>query len=194
LSFDGTNDYVLVSHNTAYNTTAITISAWVMVRNYPAIAAQIVSKGNVDGVSFPFEFDLGSAGKPRFYQSQSGGLATAIVAASAISKNVWHHVVAVNNTNVASIFVDGIQDGTDATPATIATVETTAIGIGSDGTGSHYFLDGNICDVRIYNRGLSTQEIRLLANRTGIAYEMAPRRRSSAQVTTNRLRRALIGS
>jgi hypothetical protein len=37
-------------------------------------------------------------------------------------------------------------------------------------------------DLRIYNRVLSAQELRLLANRPGIAYELAPRRRSSVQV------------
>jgi hypothetical protein len=61
--------------------------------------------------------------------------------------------------------------------------------------GGGNFLNGQIDDLRLYSRILSAQEIRLLASRRGIAYEMAPRRRSSVQVAAfNRRRRLLIGA
>lgn len=65
--------------------------------------------------------------------------------------------------------------------------------IGLDGLGDDP-ANCKMDDILLYRRALSPNEIRLLASRRDIAYEMAPRRRSSVQVTTNRLRRALIGS
>jgi hypothetical protein len=62
-----------------------------------------------------------------------------------------------------------------------------------NGTGG-FSLTGSIIEMMKHTRALFPQEIRTLSTRRGIAYEMAPRRRSSAQVTTNRLRRVLIGS
>jgi len=42
--------------------------------------------------------------------------------------------------------------------------------------------------MRIYNRALTPQEIRLLASRRGIAYELAPRNWSSQQIAAYRAR------
>ena len=54
---------------------------------------------------------------------------------------------------------------------------------------------GVLRGVCIYNRALSPSEIRLLTPNPGIAYEMAPRRRSSVLVAAfNRRRRLLLGA
>jgi hypothetical protein len=49
--------------------------------------------------------------------------------------------------------------------------------------------NGFIGDIGVYNRALSPNEIRLLASRPGIAYELAPRRRSSVAVAASTSRR-----
>lgn len=53
-----------------------------------------------------------------------------------------------------------------------------------------------LTDIRIYNRALAISELRTLASRPGIAYELAQRRRASVQVVAsfNRRRRLLIGA
>ena len=66
--------------------------------------------------------------------------------------------------------------------------------IGGQLSSNFGFSNAVIDDVRIYNRALSPQEIRILATRRGIAYEMAPRRRSSSAVQFNRRRRLLLGA
>ena len=55
-------------------------------------------------------------------------------------------------------------------------------------------LDGYFDDVRIYRRMISVSEIKILGLRRGIAYELAPRRRSSVLAAFNRRRRLLLGS
>jgi hypothetical protein len=54
---------------------------------------------------------------------------------------------------------------------------------------------GSYVDLAVHNRLLSNNEIKTLAMRPGIAYELAPRRRSSVQVAAfNRRRRLLVGA
>jgi hypothetical protein len=63
--------------------------------------------------------------------------------------------------------------------------------IGLDGLGddpANCMMD----DIRLYRRALSGQEISLLASRRGIAYELAPRRRSSVQVVGGGFKAAWI--
>ena len=55
------------------------------------------------------------------------------------------------------------------------------------------YWNGSLDDARIYNRAIPANEIRLLATRRGIAYEMAPRRRSSVLVSLN-LNNLMMGS
>jgi hypothetical protein len=103
----------------------------------------------------------------------------------------WHHLLATNNGSTTTFFVDGVQYGSAAqTLSNVPTSTTHNFGrFASNG-----LVNGRMDDMRIYNRALTPQEIRLLASRRGIAYEMAPRRRASSAVQFNRRRRLLLGS
>jgi hypothetical protein len=63
---------------------------------------------------------------------------------------------------------------------------------GTDGTAE--YIPFTVLSCAIYNRVLSPAEAALCALRPGIAYELAPRRRSSSAVQFNRRRRLLLGS
>lgn len=58
------------------------------------------------------------------------------------------------------------------------------------------YQPGSYLDMTVHNRLLADAEIKCLSRRPGIAYEIAPRRRSSVQVVAgfNRRRRLLIGA
>jgi hypothetical protein len=94
--------------------------------------------------------------------------------AALFSVGVWHHLAVTWDNATARLFIDGKQSSTSASnplfPVSNFCSEANEAG------------DGNLDDIRIYNRALSAQEIRLLASRRGIAYEMAPRRRSGVSV------------
>jgi hypothetical protein len=51
--------------------------------------------------------------------------------------------------------------------------------------GPTLLVNGQFGDTRIYNRALSPNEIRLLAQRPGIAYELAPRKTYFIQAATS---------
>jgi hypothetical protein len=76
-------------------------------------------------------------------------------------------------------------------PAVLPTVTPWTLGKDS----SNRFGAGRILDCMLFARNLNANEIRILSMRPGIAYELAPRRRSSLQVAAfNRRRRLLIGA
>ena len=112
----------------------------------------------------------------------------------------WHHIAVVANGTEYQIWLDGIQRTitvgrvpNNGTPV-ISTWSVSTIGA-SRRSSPYGYLNGQWNDARIYNRAISGDEIRRIAFRIGIAYEMAPRRRSSVQVAAfNRRRRLLLGA
>ncbi len=114
--------------------------------------------------------------------------------------NTWHDMVMTwdGGTTYTSVtfWVDGkidAQNNVDSSGA-FASIKSAnlPLTIGAEYVGTH--LNGQISDVRLYRRILSPSEIRSLSLRPGIAYELAPRRRSSVAVQFNRRRRLLIGA
>ena len=104
-------------------------------------------------------------------------------------------MIAANYSRVTGIttYVDGIEVGNASNAGYGDLSSTQTLQLGRYPAASSFA--GNLDDVRVYNRLLSGWEIKLLATRRGIAYEMASRRRSSVQVVTgNRRRRLLIGA
>ena len=194
MNFDGTDDYVDVGSGIdTNNITRMTLSAWVR-NNVVAANKGIVGWWNGSNGIFIQSQIVGTDG----FLFVSSGTSYGHVDFTTI--NTWTHVVQVydgtltGDGNRLRAFINGIQRTIvfDASSVPSSTSSTGNGIIGNVRTLSRYW-NGFIDDVRIYNRALSPNEIRTLANRRGIAYEMAPRRRSSVQVTTNRRRRIIIG-
>lgn len=105
-----------------------------------------------------------------------------------------YHVAGIADGVNLRIFINGVQANSVASAVLprAGTSHTLNIGADSNFVSTRVNLGGSH-ETAVYNRALSPQEIQLLASRRGIAYELAPHRRSSAQVTTNRRRRIIIG-
>ncbi|MBI5881161.1 VCBS repeat-containing protein, partial [archaeon] len=149
-SFDGKDDYVNLSLPSSLNQdfTKITISAWVYIRN--VVGEPII----VGKLGLKYAMTYYTDGKAYFYIRQGGNNAKA-----AVGLNSWHHLVGVFNGTNISIYVDG------------SLVETVASAFSSTGTDSNpvligaqppYYFNGSIDEVRIYNRSLTADQIRLL--------------------------------
>lgn len=113
---------------------------------------------------------------------------------SATSLNSWTHVgLSWSNGTPMRLWINGRNTASTANNYAAQSETTTEIlGNYSGGTVS---FGGNVDDTRRYNRALSGNEIRTLASRRGIAYELAPRRRSRELVAAfNRRRRLLLGA
>lgn len=196
LDFDGSNDYVSLATNiTVY---PFSVSAWW----YPTdmtVFSTIFAISAATGADRRWTMEMRNNTESNFLAltaqsaptySQTNSTASCVV-------NTWQHCVAVfTSATSRTIYLRGGNSATGTTSVTPAGIDTTAIGRLVNGTspsGVNY-AKGQIDDVMLFDRPLTANEIRLLSSRRGIAYEMAPRRRSSSAVQFNRRRRLLLGA
>jgi len=161
LLFNGTGDYVCVTHKPVVPTDMWTVSAWV----------KIAAGYNSDGI-----IDLGSDLNRNFWlhttpSSQGKGVVAGVgngTGASTITHvfdsqpDGWHQVAAVYAGGNLLLYVDGRYAG--STPANISS-EPALFTIGSRRNQTGFF-HGNIDDVRLYNAPLTSTDIFLTRNLT----------------------------
>ena len=192
LTFDGVNDYVESAQKLS-SVPEVTAEAWIRTST---VSREILAIYNLAGVSI-LELYLPLSGNPQFYIYKANGSAQLCYreASVAVNDGKWHHVAGVFSglSSRLDVYIDGLKANgtlTGTIPSTTNT-STEPMRIGAYNSGG--FFSGSIGSVRTYVVAVSDSVIRLLSSRDGIAYEMAPRRRSSVQVTTNRRRRIIIG-
>lgn len=162
-------------------TRACTVAFWA--RRSTTTSAVTVS--NVEGVEQYLAIALWTDGNVYFQVWPS----TPSIADNSLG---WNHWAMTLTASTLKGYRNGVEVLSAAGPATIPTF-TQSLMLGFYGGGGVY-SNGFADDLVLYNRAISPAEIRLLASRRGIAYELAPRRRSSAAVQFNRRRRLLIGA
>ena len=131
LDFDGTADYLI--HETKGDATGFqnaddrgTIFAWIYLDNNPGTGYEtILSSGDMSTVNFNALFVIDNAGKPRFYNFNSGTDSdnTGVIASSALSSDfdgAWRSiaVTAGGTADSTIIYVDGSAISTAEAPGT----------------------------------------------------------------------------
>ena len=156
LDFDGIDDHVAIAdYKGIAGSTPRTCTAWVKTTT----TGTIMGWGPT-GPALRWIITLDSGGHLRI---EIGG--GAIVGSTVVTDGNWHHLAAVSDgTNLENIliYVDGI-DNTPDTPGSLA-IDTQPVGDVTIGVSilNRYF-DGQIDDVRIYDRALTPQEIAEMA-------------------------------
>jgi hypothetical protein len=166
LSFDGVDDYVEAPKLTNLNKNYLTMAAWV----YPIAPATDTystvifsgdsTSGNDIHLALTENLELlcradGEATDGIFFTSEN-----------TIQLNKWQHIACVfnNTTNKAYAYVNGetVLDATYLTYIPIDFLWYTQIGRmrGPDPRHNKWYFNGNIDEVKIYNRALSAEEIR----------------------------------
>ena len=163
-SYDGIDDYINLSTPSVLNTNVdnITISAWVKVIanlgnrniNYVIFSNELFQNY---GYSFRVEDDILPAlpGIIRFRTSRAGSdLSVAAPVLTYPNDKNWHHVVAVKDGANGFVYLDGIQVGFSTgflSPADSPLSSTISGG---------QPINGSIDELRIWNRGLSADEVK----------------------------------
>jgi len=145
--FDGSSDYIQL--NTPFNYTNHTIAAWCYVNddaNYKYVFDN--RDANNDGIVLGF-----SDTETFYYSLNSVDLVTTETFA-----NQWVFVTATYDGTTQKLYIDGSLDFSGATSQTISTTTDAKIGSQSYGSPS-IFMDGNLANVAIWNRALSSDEI-----------------------------------
>lgn len=193
LDFDGTNDYVSVPRQTQIEgSTVYSMSAWIYGRS--AVGAREYMAYRSTAASNPILMQLDTNGSDLrcIVRDDAATIANA-TAAGAFATSTWTHVAGVRRGNDVVLFKNGLQVASAS--ASVGTVTVDRISFGAAFAGSatpSLFVDGQMDDMRIYNRGLTESEIGLLSRRRGIAYETRRKRSVKAAAGGNRRRRVLL--
>jgi hypothetical protein len=166
--FDGTNDYIDIPSTTLLNSTTFSLSFWI---NNNAFNGLYVTGAVSNGLYTLFGTGSNYQG---FTNTFSGAIqigvnsnSVATVNESNFLLNKWYHYVAVydgsgvGNSGKFKIFINAVQKTLTYDALMPSTPYnsgfTTKLGYGP-GSGYPYF-NGNISQVQLYNRALTSQEI-----------------------------------
>lgn len=164
LNFDGVDDYVNVGDIAGADGIAtITISGWVKFTSSSG-GGNVLYKGQ-SGFD---AWQLYRTGFGRYAFGVSNAVPTVVYALSdsTFEDTKWHHVVGVYDGANVYVYVDGVSADSSANPLTgniRDRSEPICVG-GGYGGGCMGNLNGALDDVRIYNRALSSTEVKQLYN------------------------------
>jgi hypothetical protein len=134
----------------------ITVEAWVRTTSTLNLGCVI---GNYTTPSNQMQFLIRRSGANyQFWIGNSNGTNYLHVNSSITTTiGVWQHVAGVWNGTVSSIYIDGVLSGTAAVSYTSLGNATNSIVIGGNGIAENF--QGDIDEVRIWNRALCQSEI-----------------------------------
>lgn len=142
--FNGSSDYIQL--DTPFSYTNHTIAAWVYFDDVNQSNVVFDNRdSNDDGIR------LLSSGGSLLYQLN------AVDRSATISSSQWHYVSASYNGTTQSLFIDGSLIASGTTSQTINTTTNALIGRLSYTAAS--YMSGNLANVAIWNRALSSDEI-----------------------------------
>ena len=170
LSFDGVDDRVQTQ--SATRPAFCTLSVWAYI-NYAG--SDTFARVIEHGINNSITLCLNKTNNPLEIVLQVGDANTSISAIIDFDQLIHITATVTGNGGATQLFVNGALRSSFASSTSSSTVAKWFIG-GEETAPTLTSISGLIDDVRIYSRVLSPNEIRLLAQRPGIAYELAPRK------------------
>jgi len=159
ITLDGDSDYINVGSDSSLDqTTSVTIAAWV---NPDTNAGWDVIYQRVDGTPNGYRMKISDTSKWAFNPDASGDW---LYSSDDASTDTWSHVVGTWDGSTSTLYVNGVEINSQVDTGTPTSTTGETANIGSYGNGVSQFFDGEIDDVRIYNRALSPKEVRDLYN------------------------------
>jgi hypothetical protein len=189
--FDGVDDYVSLGFNRQLNITSqITIVGWINTTSY-AVQTLFANGLGAGFAGYAFAINIGSGGSSgngrMGYWNGSSWVGTSTD--TGVVDGTWRMVTLTNNGATTTIYVGTNPVFSGAHGFANSNAVEQRIGMRE---GSTHPFNGYIGEVLVYNRVISLYELHLLARRPGIAYELAPRRRSSVAVAAGGFNAAWI--
>lgn len=166
ISFNG-SQYLTVSNssNLNFGSGSFTFAAWVK-SSFAAEIQGIATKGNGSFNQGAEGFEIRSQGTLLEFTRSSGqaGVIPKRLQYWGVSPNTWTHVVATfdYNTGAANLYINGSSVATQTFSGSFNDFYDLKIGAGRDG-----IFNGNIDEVHVYNRALSSSEVQDLYSDTG---------------------------
>ena len=155
LSFDGTNDYVNMPSGSF---TAYTIEAWVRF-NSSVINQNILAftSGN-PSATWSHQIKTDSTGK--FVHNTNDGTVLSITGNTILKAGIWYHVaISALNGGTMQLYVNGLPEGAPLPVKTLWTLGNQFV-VGSTTGGGATFFNGQIDELRIWNKVRTAEEIK----------------------------------
>lgn len=173
INFNGAQ-YISVPHQTGINFTAMSAFVW-MRPNYAGLSnlSALLSKQIDSGPEYP-SFDLRYRAGTFAWEVAIGVGGTEYKAGSFVAvDDVWYHIGFTYDGETLAFYGDGAVDATNSTPSGNLTTVSANLSIGQNPTFPGRFFSGDISDVRLYNRGLSAEEVNRLYIQSRLGYPTA---------------------
>jgi len=166
LSLDGVDDYVNAGNGSSLNIpNKLTVSMWIYPKaEVVGYAAHPIGKWSTttdaNFVLYYFGTTSGTNRQIAFYANR-GGVWGTIGAGYTLNLNTWYHVVLSYDSAIGGqLYINGNAVGGLSVGGVLAT-STSSLLFGESASGT---FNGNIDEVRIYNRALSSYEVKDLYN------------------------------
>ena len=161
--FDGTNDYVEIQNQIQFDQTdPFTLSSWV---NSPNVSNElIINNENILYTGYRLNINVNANIEIGLRSSISDDIA--IETLNSINAGTWYHIVGTydghSNVSGMKIYINGVEEDTNTISNTLTSStlsnQKTLLGIRKSSSPPDPLM-GNIANVQIYNRALSTIEI-----------------------------------
>lgn len=179
----GDNDYVEVPSADILDLTHVgTLTSWYYL-NVTSASGMIVNRGNIWGDRNGYGLEFYSPSGVLYAEMANGSTYNAVSSTLGGVGNTWIHAVMMWDGTTLYLYINGAQVASGS-----QTIDATPSGqifrIGANGGLSAVApLNGRVDDVRVYNRALSTAEIKCLADPAFLAVVPMGRRRMQLAAT-----------
>ena len=161
--FDGTDDRIVASPSNISLGASLTMEVWIYPTGYNHSRMYLMDPrgdGNTNGTSAYFLFDYHAS--PDTVHVVTGNSNIEVQSSNfSMPLNNWHNIVATRNGNSWVIYHNGVSVGTGTTNTTSLTLNNDfRIGTYASGTSGQYFFEGLMAVAKIYDTGLSAEEVK----------------------------------
>ncbi len=160
LDFDGTNDFINIPNNAAYESSVGTLEMWVKPISYSGNKCLIAMRLDGTGVRYSYYLNQ-QAGQIAIW---NGGTYSSITYDSGFDADTWYHIALAYTTSRTDIFVNGEYVNSLTAGVSSATTGRN-LTIGASSTSGAEVFSGQISDVRIWNDWRNAEQIRTNKNR-----------------------------
>jgi hypothetical protein len=168
LSFNGAASAVTVRDQSVLEPQQVTVSAWVKASSSPGDFMYAVAKGGNNCSASSYGLYTGANGGLEFYTSSNNGLSFTLSpdAGTGVWDGNWHSAIGTFDGSTVRLYIDGKQVGSgtpDTSPIAYGLPTSNDLMIGNypacpsipEG------FTGSIDEVKVFNRALPAQEIKL---------------------------------
>ncbi len=141
---------------------AITVAAWVKLASTSG-ERKVIAKWSDSGGAFSYLLGIAGAGNDNAQFVVNTGSNGIALGTTSLSVGVWHLIVGTYDGVTVRVYLDGVEDGTDAQTGNLnLTSAPVRIGVGSGAT-SEQPMDGDIGHCPIWDIDLTAGEVASLA-------------------------------